>query len=329
MKPTNPWATPTATLVLPAGAPREEWLAARRKGIGGSDIPLLMGVSAYSSEYELWLKKTGRSEDTLPNAAMQRGHWLEGPVVDYFAQQTDLSVRRCGLLAHKEHPVYQVTPDRLTGDGGVLEVKTIGSRYAEVAAEWRHGGIARHAYVQGQWQLLVSGRTHAWFCAYTIDEEPQIRGPIERDESLIDRMRNRAQFWWDTYVATDTPPPVNLDTITDTEIALRWPTEDAGSSIEAEYPSYLRAMLDERAECKATEKAAEERAKEIDQALRVMAGPAEAICIGERPIVTFKSQLNNPSVDPALETEHPDIYDRYIRRTSSRRIRVRKGWNNS
>lgn len=48
--------------------------------------------------------------------------------------------------------------------------------------------------------------------------------------------------------------------------------------------------------------------------------------IGDRPVVTLKSQLNNPSVDPALEVDHPDIYAKYIRRGSSRRIHVRKGW---
>lgn len=327
VNPTNPWTLPTATLVLPADAAREQWLEARRKGIGGSDIPLLMGVSEYGSEYELWLSKTGRSEDTAPTGAMQRGHWLEAPVVDYFAHEMKLAVRRCGLLAHKEYPIYRATPDRLVGDGGLLEVKTV-QPHAKVAQEWRHGGIARHAYVQAQWQLLVSGRTHVWFCAYIIDSEhPDIRGPVERDEPLIDRMARRAHVWWDSYVVPDQAPPVDLQTITDEEIALRWPKEEPGSSVETEYPSYLRHMLAERAECKTAEKAAKERSDEIDRALRVMAGPVEALCIGERPVVTFKSQRNNPSINPALETDFPELWERYVRVTSSRRIRVRKGWD--
>ncbi|MGH3627235.1 MAG: YqaJ viral recombinase family protein, partial [Sciscionella sp.] len=45
---------PDGQLVLGADAPREQWLAERRKGIGGSDIATLLGINPYQSEYELW-----------------------------------------------------------------------------------------------------------------------------------------------------------------------------------------------------------------------------------------------------------------------------------
>lgn len=327
VNPTNPWSMPAATLVLPADAPREQWLEARRTGLGSSDAALLMGVAhEKATEYELWLDKTGRADHGEQTEQMRRGRWLEPHVVDYFRDATSLDVRRVGLVRHKEHEILLATPDRLVGDGGLLEVKTIGA-WAKVAAEWRHSGVARHAYVQGQWQLLVTGRTHLWLAAYTVDQEPQIRGPIERDEPLIDRMNRRAHIWWETHVVGDEAPPVDLATITDEEIALRWPKEEPGTVVETEYPSYLRQMLTERAECKAAEKAAEERAKEIDQALKVMAGSAEALCIGERPVVTFKSQRNNPTVNPALEIEMPEVWEKFVKQTSSRRIHVRKGWD--
>lgn len=321
----NPWSLPTAQAVLPADAPREQWLAERRKGIGSSDVALLMGVSEYGSEYELWLDKVGGREAERTEA-MRRGTWLEPHVVDFFTERTGVRVRRCGLIRHRELPLALATPDRLTADGGCLEVKTIGS-WAKVGAEWRHGGIARHAYVQGQWQLAVSGRSHLWLAAYTIDREPQIRGPVQRDEPLIDRIRDRAQRWWAEHIVTGTPPPPDLATITDEEIALRWPDAEPGSVIQARWPSHVRALLTERAECHAQLAAAKNRKDEIDQALRVMAGDAEALLLGERPAVTLKPQLNNPSVDPALEVDHPDIYARYIKRGRSRRIHVCKGWD--
>jgi predicted phage-related endonuclease len=234
-------------------------------------------------------------------------------------------VRRSGLVKHRQWPILRATPDRLTADGGVVEVKTIGS-WAKVGAEWRHGGIARHAYVQGQWQLMVTGRSHAWWTAYTIDCEPQIRGPVDRDEPLIERMRARAAQWWADHVETGTPPAVDLATITDEEIALRWPDATPGSTKAAEWPAHVRALLAERAELKATAKAATDRAKEIDQALRVMTGDADALLVGDRPVLTLKTQANNPVVDPALETDHPDIWAGYITRGASRRIHIVKGW---
>lgn len=315
---------PTGQLVLPADAPREQWLAERRKGIGSSDIALLMGVAEGGNEYELWLDKT-TARDGEQTEAMRRGRWLEPHVAAHFRAVANLQVRRCGLVRHRDQPTLLATPDRLVEDGGLLEIKTIGA-LAKVRAEWRRGGIARHAYCQAQWQLMVSGRSHAWLAAYEIDQEPQIRGPVDRDEPLIKRMRARALEWWIHHVVRRTPPPVDLATITDEEIALRWPDAKPGSTKQAEYPSHLRALLAERAELKAAEKAAKDRAKEIDQAVKVMTGDAEALLIGDRVVVTLKNQTNNPSVDPALQVDHPDIDSQYIKRGSSRRIHIVKGW---
>jgi putative phage-type endonuclease len=320
----NPWSMPGARTLLPANAPRDLWLSRRRRGYGSSDVALLMGVAAGGSEYELWLDKMGLLPDQQ-SEAMRRGVWLEPHVVQYFAEQTGLGVRRCGLIRKRSNQRALATPDRLTADGGVLEVKTIGA-HAKVAAEWRRGGIARHAYVQLQWQLGVSGRSHGWLAAYELDHPPQIRGPIDRDEALIERIADRAEEWWVEHVVTRNPPLPDLATITDEEIALRWPTAAPGTSVQAEWPAHVRSLLAERAELKVTEKTAKDRTKEIDQALRVMAGDAEALLVGERPVVTFKSQLNNPAVDPALESDHPDIWAGYIRRGSSRRIHICAGW---
>jgi len=328
VKPVNPWAMPDGQLVLPADAPRDQWLDERRKGIGGSDVPLLMGVSAYGTEYELWLDKTGRAQHQEQTEAMRRGNWLEGHVVDYFAEETKVGVRRCGLVANRETPILRATPDRLTDDGGCLEVKTLGA-FAKVGKEWRDGGIARNAYVQGQWQLMVTGRTHLWLCAYAIDQEPQIRGPLERDDALIDRMRKRVSLWWETHVVGDQPPPIDLDTITDEEIALRWPTEQPGTTKTAEWPAHLRTLLAERAEVLKLEAEATKRKKEIDQALKVMAGDAEALLVGDRPVMTLKTQQNPPRVMPALEYDHPDIWEAYVKRGTHRHIRIVRGWESA
>ncbi|WP_410960483.1 YqaJ viral recombinase family protein, partial [Salmonella sp. SAL4361] len=41
---------------------RDQFLAGRKKGIGGSDVAAILGFSPYKSPYQLWLDKTGRSE---------------------------------------------------------------------------------------------------------------------------------------------------------------------------------------------------------------------------------------------------------------------------
>lgn len=325
IRPTNPWSIPEAQLVLPADADRDQWLTERRKGLGSSDVPVLMGIpQGDDCEYRLWLDKTNRIEHGEQTHAMTRGIWLEPHVVDWFADRTGLVVRRCGLVENRNAGILRATPDRLTADGGILEVKTIGP-WARTNAEWRDG-VAQHAYYQGQWQLMVTGRARLWLCAYAVDTEPIVRGPLERDEPLIERMRNRALHWWQTYIVADTPPPVDLSTVTDAEIELRWPTAAKGTTTETAYPSYLREMLAEREACKAAEKQAADRADEIDRGLRVMVQEAEALCVNGRPVVTFRNAKNPASVDPALQTDLPDVWARYVRRGTHRRINVSKHW---
>lgn len=316
------WAYPEGRLVLPADAPEHVWLAERRKGIGGSDAPALFGEAPNQSLYGLWLDKTGRAAPTETTDAMRRGNWLEPHLADWFTEMTDIPVRRCGLLVSRHRDHLRTTPDRLSADGGVVEIKST-AFYTEAAKEWRNGGIARHAYIQGQQQLAVTGRSHVWFVVW-IDPTPQIRGPIGRDEPLIAQILERADTFWTNNVLAGVAPEVDLATLTDEEIALRWPVEIPGTAVEARYPTHVRAMLNERSELKARIRKDEKRAKEIDAALRAMAGDAEALTVGGEPVATFKSQANTPSVDPALAVDHPDIYARYVTRSTSRRIHIVK-----
>jgi predicted phage-related endonuclease len=39
----------------------EQWLADRRKCIGGSDIDAILGLSPYRTPVDVWAEKTGRS----------------------------------------------------------------------------------------------------------------------------------------------------------------------------------------------------------------------------------------------------------------------------
>ncbi|MEC3977874.1 YqaJ viral recombinase family nuclease [Amycolatopsis sp. H20-H5] len=316
------WAVPAARLVLPADADRETWLVERRLGLGGSDAPALLCESPHQSRYGLWLDKTGQVEDSEATDAMRRGNWLEPLLARWFTERTDIAGRRCGLLASRELDFMRTTPDRLTADGGVLEIKTMGA-FAKVAAEWKGGGIARHAYIQAQQQLAVTGRTHAWFVVWQ-DPTPQLRGPVPRDEALIEEITAATVEFWTEHVLTGVPPEVDLANLTDDEIALRWPLAIGDKAVETPYPAHTEAMLAERAEVKKRIADDEQRAKEIDRALRVLTGDAEALTLDGRSVVTFKNQANSPQLDKALRADHPEIYDRYVTRGTSRRIHVVK-----
>lgn len=73
---------------------REEWLAERRKGIGGSDAAAIIGMNHYVTPYMLWADKTGQLPEQEDNEAMRQGRDLEQYVADRFIEATGKRVRR-------------------------------------------------------------------------------------------------------------------------------------------------------------------------------------------------------------------------------------------
>lgn len=66
-------------VVSTEGLPREEWLAYRRKGIGGSDAAAVLGISPFRTGVDLYYDKLGQSvEDDEQNwVAKEMGALLE------------------------------------------------------------------------------------------------------------------------------------------------------------------------------------------------------------------------------------------------------------
>jgi putative phage-type endonuclease len=106
----------TAVLLTSAGADRGEWLAARRAGIGASEIAAILGLSPWESPFSLyWRKVNGWEADETDE--MRDGTRLEPVVAEWFADECDphqnLAVVRAGLYAHPDRPWQLATPDRL------------------------------------------------------------------------------------------------------------------------------------------------------------------------------------------------------------------------
>lgn len=105
-------------LLRPAGADRDDWLAARQQGIGASEIAGVLGISPYESPFSLyWRKREGWTTDDNPH--MEAGRRLEDAIADWAADRIDpgesLAFWPGGLYASAERPWQLATPDRLVG----------------------------------------------------------------------------------------------------------------------------------------------------------------------------------------------------------------------
>lgn len=155
--------TPTAVRVLPADAPRDVWLTARRAGIGSSDVAAIVGASEFKTALHIWHDKRGELEDTAGEAALW-GNLLEDTVAREWARRNQSVIRRVGLVAHEADPWMLATLDRqvlecpLTNDreACALEVKC---RNAFSSSKWLRN-VPDDVLSQAFWQMLVTGFRH-------------------------------------------------------------------------------------------------------------------------------------------------------------------------
>ena len=311
------WACPDATRLLPADAPRHEWLTARRQGIGGSDASTIAGVG-YGSLFELWLDKTGRLPDEPETPAMRFGRLAEPLLRDAFTAETGIDVRRVGLLQSKARPWQQVSLDGLTSDGGILEMKTAGWR---LAGDWADGQTADHAEVQIQHALAVTGRSHGWAIAL-IEREFHVRR-VERDDALIATLTEMERAFWEGCVLADVEPAL---TAADLDVTRR--LHPAVTDLDTTWvdPQWLRDLLADRADAHANLQAAKDALAAIDATLIHAIGDHEAIGAieGEQHLIyATRKNITSRRLDlDALRAEEPETAEKYTRPSISRRLHV-------
>ena len=92
------------TQIPTAKMSRAEWLAERRKSIGGNDAAAVIGLSRFASPYTVWLDKTGRLPDKGDTEAMRLGRDLEAYVAKRFEEASGKKVRRCNYIIR--NPAY-------------------------------------------------------------------------------------------------------------------------------------------------------------------------------------------------------------------------------
>ncbi|UKH48325.1 Cas4 family exonuclease [Arthrobacter phage Lilmac1015] len=266
------YRTPGSTLVLRAGAPREEWLGERLKGIGGSEASVILGLNKYQTRWGLWLEKTGRrKDDRQVNEAMYWGSAMEPILRKRFVEDTGIPVRSAGLHRSKRYPFMQVTVDGLTADGGIFESKTASSWAA--GDDWDDDGIPDHAALQVQHGLAVTGRSHAWIVGLLDGRDWQVRGPIPRNEEIITMLIEEETRFWTENVLGDVEPAVVAGSLEEVKDHYNDSAPVGAVIPEAE----LRAIEARIKGYKSTAKAAEDSARALEAELRARVGQAEFI----------------------------------------------------
>lgn len=204
----------------------DEWLEARRSGIGGSDAANVCGVG-YESPWEVYVDKRGeRHERAFTDKQLSRMRWgqrMEDVIADAYAEETGRTVHRVNTMLHsKIHPFMLANIDRrVVNEAGVrrgLECKNVDYLVAKFGEEWGEGHSPENRaeasdlvptvyYLQCQHYLMVT-EWDAWDLAALVGGNDLRVYTITPDPTIMDMLaRMEGAFW--KCVQDGTPPAVS------------------------------------------------------------------------------------------------------------------------
>ncbi|MED1881184.1 hypothetical protein EDM54_12970 [Brevibacillus borstelensis] len=298
---------------------RELWLQYRRKGIGGSDAAAIAGLSKWKSPVAVYLEKIGQTplEENRSEAA-HFGTILEDVVAQEFTRRTGQKVkRRNAILQHPEYPFMLANVDRLiVGEKTGLECKTA-SEYLK--SEWEGEEIPAPYLIQCQHYMAVTGYD-AWWIAVLIGGNKFVHKKIERDEEIIQYLIKLEGNFWNNHVLQQVPPTIDgSDASTD---LLKTMYSEGEPESEIELPLEADMLLEQLEQAKQEEKVASERVTELENRLKAMLGKYET-GLANNHMVTWKNVTTHRLDSTALAKDHPDIYQKYLKPSVSRRFGVK------
>ena len=265
------------------GMTREDWLATRRKGIGGSDVAGILRMSPWSSPFAVWADKTGRLPEKEDNEAMRQGRDFEDYVAQRWCEETGKKVRRDNkILCNPDYPWALANIDRrVVGENAGLESKTTSVMNLKA---FKNGEYPVNFYAQCLHYIAVTGADR-WYLGVLVLNQGFYHYVIERDDAEIAAMMEAEREFWQ-YVEADTPPPIDGSDATAEALETIYP--DAVPTGELDLYG-MDAALREIAEYKEAAKTLEASISERENQLKAMLGETEAGRCGKYR-VTWKSQ---------------------------------------
>jgi putative phage-type endonuclease len=256
----------------------------RKLGIGGSDMPIILGLSNYKTPYQLYLEKKGIiSDGDKMSPAQYWGNRLEGLIRDEFAIRNNVTIETPDTIIH---PFYDFLRANLDGYikewESVLEVK-FATQF--MSQEWGEDGsdVIPMAYLVQVAHYCAITNADSAYIAVLIGGHDYRQYKYSRDLELEKTLFQAASDFWDT-VKKDLPPPP----VTQIDLKLMFPKHQIGKavSVSDDIFSHLKTLNEIKSKIKELQEI-EETSK-----FNIMQYMNDAECLTDedgRPLVTWKA----------------------------------------
>lgn len=305
-------------IVNVASISREEWLAWRRTGIGGSDAAAVIGLNPFRSRIEVYADKMGMMPEKEDTESMRLGRDLEDYVAQRFCEATGKKVRRNNFMwCHDEHRCMIADVDReIIGENAGLECKTTQAWGGKVIMK---GEIPLTYYVQCMHYMAVMGYDRVYL-AVLIFGKGFFHFTIERDEDEIAALVSaEASFWRDHVEAGISPDPDGSQSAEQAVDALWGNRAQEDELLMFDFSDDMRELCD----LAAAEKEIKRRKDAIKQRLQAALGE-HMVGSSDRYVITWRPQERSSIDSRRLYRERPDIYREYLTTSSTRIFKIKE-----
>lgn len=293
----------------------EEWLAERKKSLGGSDAGAVLGMNEYSSPYTVWAEKTGRLPCFEGNEWTRLGSDLEDYVAKRFCEVSGLKViNDKATWRNDKYPHLHANIDRkIVGMKAGVECKLTSELNAK---KYRNGAFPDRFYAQCVEYLCVT-EFERWYLAVLIysrgikifqmtripgDNVPEwCEASVYVDDGEIDALSAAtAEFW--SCVENDTPPAAGGEASTSETLAVIYPESNDKTVSLFGYDADLKQYTDLQDQIKALTVLRDEAANKVKEYMKE-AGKAES----ERFKVSWMSAERKTFDSRRFAEDNPDI----------------------
>ena len=297
-------------------ATHEEWLAERKKSLGGSDIGAILGMNEYSSPYTIWAEKTGKLPPFEGNEWTRLGHDLEGYVAERFSEASGLKVV-CdnATWRNSKYPHLHANIDRkVVGMKAGVECKLTSEFNAK---KYKDGEFPDRFYTQCVEYLCVT-EYERWYLAVLIygkgikiyqmtripdDTVPEwCESSVYVDDAEIDTLARVSGDFWNNYVLTNTPPMADGTKSTTDTISMIYPESNGTEVSLMAYESDLKEYMTYCSLIKDVEK----QRDEVGNRIKAFMGEASK-GVGSKYKVTWSSYDRSTFDHKRFAQDNPNI----------------------
>ena len=290
----------------------------RGRGIGGSEIAAVCGLSPWAGPWDVYLSKIGDAPPFEESIHTRRGQAMGPVIAKLWADETGKTISRVGryeeTLVHEKYPIVRATPDGRVHSGASSNSAVVAALETKSPARgdgWGEEGtdeIPEHIIPQAQWECSVLGVERAYVV-------PMIFGAprtyvVEYNDQLFHALRERAEQFWSDHVEPRKAPPVDASDAAREWLLKNHPGVKATIDASFEQEELLRSLAEVRSQISDREK------EEAELKARLIAAMPSGTTLkgahGRATIVEIKEKQVPEKITPA----HVKAGYRYLRFTA-------------